>query len=423
MLLSGKKGYIRIMLEKIKSHFENDYLFRNSAYLMSATGVMAAFGVLFWLVASRLYKSDEVGIGTTLISVTSLITSFSLLGLGSALINYLPKSSSKNEKIGTALTSVGLASVLFAFIYVVFINIFSPKLIFIKENIAIAVLFIVFTAFNTLNILTDDVFTASRNTKYVLIRSTVFSVIKFISLFGMVVFGACGIYYSYGVAATIGFILGVFILTTKLKYRLHIGIRKEIVDILAKFSLGNYIGTFIGSLPALSLPILITNNIGVKYSAYFFMDMMMANLLYIIPYAVSQSLFTEGSYNEEKFEIHLKKAITIITLLMIPIIIGTILLGRYVLLIFGREYSDQGVLLLQMLVFSGLFVSVNGIAEAVLKVKHRIRQMIFVKLVGTLIILGVGAFLHSYGLSGIGIGWLVGTMAMSGIYIFYGVFR
>ena len=67
---------------------------------------------------------------------------------------------------------------------------------------------------------------------------------------------------------------------------------------MVKFSLGNYTTELIGGLPNLVLPILITNLIGAKFSAYYYLDMMITGLLYIIPMAASQSLFAEGSYSE-----------------------------------------------------------------------------------------------------------------------------
>jgi len=46
---------------------------------------------------------------------------------------------------------------------------------------------------------------------------------------------------------------------------------------------------------------------GSKYLAYFYIDMMIATFLYIIPTAISQSLFAECSYSEMELKIHLKK--------------------------------------------------------------------------------------------------------------------
>jgi len=63
----------------------NDSLFSNSIYLILSTGVVAVFGA-------------------TLISIMTLISSFSILGLGNGLIRYLPTSERKNKKINTFIS-------------------------------------------------------------------------------------------------------------------------------------------------------------------------------------------------------------------------------------------------------------------------------------------------------------------------------
>jgi O-antigen/teichoic acid export membrane protein len=57
---------------------------------------------------------------------------------------------------------------------------------------------------------------------------------------------------------------------------------------------------------------------GAKFSAYFYMAMMIVGLLYIIPSATSQSLFAEGSYGERELKVHFKKALKIISIIIIP---------------------------------------------------------------------------------------------------------
>jgi O-antigen/teichoic acid export membrane protein len=69
--------------------------------------------------------------------------------------------------------------------------------------------------------------------------------------------------------------------------------------------------------------------------------MMIANLLYIILMATSQSLFAEGSYSGKELKVQLKKVIKIISLILIPTILVTFLFGNYILLTFGKEYSDS----------------------------------------------------------------------------------
>jgi len=102
---------------------------------MLSTGVMSFFGFFFWIINARLFTPDQVGIGTTLISLMTLISSFSLLGLGNSLIKYLPMSARKNEKINTSLILVGLASIIASIIYLIFLKTFSPKLLFVRESV------------------------------------------------------------------------------------------------------------------------------------------------------------------------------------------------------------------------------------------------------------------------------------------------
>jgi len=86
---------VKKTISKLYNYLANDSLYRNSIYLMLNTGVMAVFGFFFWIINTRLYCTEQVGIGTTLISVMKLISSFSLLGLGNSLIKHPPTSDKK----------------------------------------------------------------------------------------------------------------------------------------------------------------------------------------------------------------------------------------------------------------------------------------------------------------------------------------
>jgi len=95
---------VKKIISKFYNYLANDSLYRNSIFLMLSTGVMAVFGFFFWITNARLYSSEQVGIGTTLISIMTLISSFSILGLGNGLIRYLPTSERKNKKINTFIS-------------------------------------------------------------------------------------------------------------------------------------------------------------------------------------------------------------------------------------------------------------------------------------------------------------------------------
>ena len=398
-------------------HLKNDSLYRNSIYLMASTGVMAFFGFFFWMINVRLYPTEQVGIGTTIISVMSLLSSFSLLGLGNSLIKYLPASERKNEKINTSFTLAGITSIFISIIFLVFLKKFSPELLFIKDNIFFIMLFISFIVFSSLNTISDSIFVAYRSTKYVLIKSIILSVSKLIFPVALVALSAYGIFMSLGLALTSAFIFSLIVFIKKFKYILKPTINKDLVKKMAKFSLGNYIAGFAGVLPTLILPIFITNSMGAKFSAYFYTDMMIANLLYIIPMATSQSLFAEGSWGETELKIYLKKAIKIISLILIPAIIVILFFGKYILLAFGKEYSSEGVVLLQLLSISGLFISINYIGNSIFYITHRIKLIILINFIGTFIILSLSVMMSHQNLLGIGIAWAIGQGIVALIYL------
>jgi len=385
---------------------------------MLSTGVMAFFGFFFWMINARLFSPEQVGIATTLISAITLISSFSLLGLGNSLIRYLPTSDRKNEKINTSFTLAGLTSVVFSIIFLVFLKKFSPKLLFIGENIIFSLLFILFIVFSSLNTISENVFIAYRSSKYVLIKNTIFSIAKLILPFALVTLGAYGIFMSLGIALTTAFVFGLIFLILKFNYLFKPIIKMDIIKRMTRFSLGNYIAGFIGGLPQMALPIFITNSIGAKFSAYFYMDMMIANLLYIVPLAVSQSLFAEGSYGETELKIHLKKAIKIISLILIPVILVIIFFGKYILLAFGKEYSSEGESFLQILAITGIFISINCIGNSIFYIKHKIKLIILVNFIGVFVILSLSTLLVQLNLLGIGVGWIIGQGIISILFLF-----
>lgn len=405
-------------VSKFYKSIKGDSLYSNSIFLMLSTAVMAFFGFFFWIINARLYTPDQVGIATTLISVMSLISSFSLLGMGNSLIKYLPISERKNDKINTAFTLVGLTAILVSIIYLVFIKSFSPKLLFVRENLIFSLMFILFIVFSSLNAISENVFISFRSSKYVLIKNTILSVVKLSLPFILITLGAYGIFSSFGIAITIAFVFSLILLFLRFNFKFKTKIDINIIKRMAHFSLGSYMAGFIGTLPTLVLPILITNSLGANYSAYFYMDMMIASLLYIIPISVSQSLFAEGSYSKTELKTNLKKAIKIISLILIPGILTIVFFGKYVLLAFGKEYSNEGIILLQMLSISGIFMAINSLGNSVFYIKHKVKQIILINFIGTATIFGLSMVLTSRHLVGVGIAWIIGQGLISAIYLF-----
>jgi len=164
---------------------------------------------------------------------------------------------------------------------------------------------------------------------------------------------------------------------------------------------------------------MITQIINPETTAYYYIAMMIASLLFVIPQATTQSLFAEGSYNEKEIKIQIKKSIKIISALMISEILITIFFGEYILLLFGQEYLANGLLFLQILAVSGIFISINSIFGTLLRVKKRIKNLAAINIFNAVLVLGLGYSLIDKGLLGIGISWITGCFAVSLIYVLF----
>jgi O-antigen/teichoic acid export membrane protein len=299
-------------------------------------------------------------------------------------------------------------------------DILSPKLLFVRHNILYAILLVLFVVCSALNLISDNVFIAYRSSKYIVIKNIVSSLVKLALPIFLMSLGAYGLFACAGISIVVAFTLSLVFLIAKFNYSIEPIIRKEVVKRMATFGLQNYVAGSIGALPVLILPIMILHRLDANFAAYFYMDMTIATLLYIIPMATSQSLFAEGSYNETEIAHYLAKAIRMNFSILIPAIVITLVFGKYILLGFGERYSSEGSMTLQLLAISGIFLSINNMGSSVFYVRHKVQLIILVNCIGALVIFGLSYLLTRNTLVGVGVAWIIGQGVMSLIYLVYG---
>ena len=397
--------------EKYKKIME-DSLYKNSIYLMISSAVMAGFGFFFWLICARLFSAEDIGLATTIISVMGLIASISVLGLNSGLIRYLPTSKDKSKNVNTCFTIVALIAIIVSCIFLLGLNKFSPRLMFIKQNIILSFAFIFFMVIYSMNSIIESVFMAIRKAKFILVKNTIFSVLKLVIPFVFIalgIAGAFGIFSAYMSAMLIGFVVVFFILVYKFKYKPKFVFYDDVITKIGKYSFVLYLAGFIGGLTTSLMPLIITNMLHPETTAYYYIAMQIVSLIFIISGATTNSLFAEGSYNQKSLKKNVKKSIWIISILLIPAILLTFLFGNFILEAFGEQYSTQGLLFLKVMALSAILVSINNIFGRVFKVKKKIWGIMTRNIIGTVVTLGLSFILiREYELMGIAYAYIIG---------------
>lgn len=397
-------------------------LYKNSLYLMLTTLFGTGSGFFFWIFAARLYSPDEVGLAVAIISAMCLLSMFSRLGFDIGIIRYLPNTNNKNEMINSCLTIISIASIIFSIIFLVGLNFFSPKLLFLREMNFYSALFIIFTLVNSVLVTQNNIFAALRYSKYSFIQ-TLIAISRILLLPILVVYGLFGMYFSYGIGISIASIIGNrFISKIHPIYKLKPRLQKDIMKSIFNFSFKNYIATIFEGAPTYILPLLVVHILGAEKNAYFYIAWTCSSFIKMIPRATALSLFAEGSNNNS-----IKKdtiaSIKFIYTLLVPIIILIFIFGRYILQIFGEDYSENAFDLMKIFALSSIPFTLNMIYVTIKRIQNDINPIIYIYLfIAVSTIFSSYLLLGQLGIMGVGISWIV-VNSITGIFVVKCIFK
>ncbi len=407
--VSRQKG-----LQAIYQQVMTDPLYRNSIFNMASTFILGGLGFIFWIIVARLYKPENVGIATTLISIMTLLSSFTGLGLNSSLNRYLPKSINKNELINSSFVIVTVATLLTSAIFLLGLQTFSPQLLFVRSSPLYIISFIIFIVFCSWNILVESISMAFRAAGNILIKNTTISLLKLVLPFAFIVFGSYGIFASTATALSLGVLVGLLILMFKFKIKPSLTLNTSLIKETLAYSFANYINGFMFNMPSLVLPVIILNTLSASYAAYYYIASMIQNILLIIPLATAQSLLTEGSYNEAGLNKHIKKALITICIILVPATAIVVLFGNLLLQFFGKSYATESFVFLQLYSASTVFTALLLVANAIMNIKHQIKLLVLSNIIASILTLALSYMFISGKLVGIGWGWMLGQ-AIAGL--------
>lgn len=405
------------MIQKALIQFRQDSLFQNSVYLLLSTILAAASGFFFWLVAARLFSPSDVGLATTLIAAMNIIQIFSLVGINNAFIRFLPKSETASRHITTGIIVAGGFAALLATVFLALIPFIAPKLQFVQDNIWLSFGFLALAITASLNFLTDSIFIAYREAKYNFWVGIALAASKVVLPFAVIAFGAYGLFGAAAGALAVALALSLFFMARVLQYRPKAEFDRAYVRQAATYSLGNYVAGALNFVPSAVLPLLIAQFLSSAAAAYFYIAMMIANLLYAIPMTVTQSLFAEGSHNETGLHTHVKKAARLLALGLVPSILLLVISAPFLLALFGKTYADNGALFLQLLAIAAVPIGINYVFTAMYRVKKLVAPLIMVNTFIAIASVGLSFMLLPYGLIGVGIGWILGNSAGSLLFV------
>jgi O-antigen/teichoic acid export membrane protein len=380
---------------------------------MIASVSSALFGFVFWIVVARFYSTEAVGLASATIAGMGFVVSLSRLGLEMGLVRFLQQSGEDAmATINTVLTIGLMASFATAIIFIAGLGLWSPALVFIRENPAYLAAFIVFTSASTLSIFTDHTYIAGRRAHFALARGLIFSFMKLplaIALVGLL--HSFGIFSSWGISLVVALLISMFFFLPRAQpgYHFFFTIRKQVVKDMVRFAFANYVSSFFWGAPAVVFPIMVLNLLGAESNAYFYIAWAIGSVLTTVPNDVSTSLFAEGSYDVAQLQTNIRRSLKMVCVLLVPAAVLVLVFGDKLLLLFGGSYSESATLLLRILALAAIPLSVNTIFLGIKRVQKDLKSIVGLTAFVAVVALGLAFVLvPDMGIKGAGIAWLAG---------------
>lgn len=414
---------------KLRGHFTMP-LFRHAYTLLLGSASISALGLLYWLIAARVYPADVVGLGSAAISVLMFVSGISQLGLTSILVRYLPSASgSATRLVLWSYAATTAVSALAGITVALAIGRIVPDLEFLGSNAWWLAGFTLSTVCWSLFALQDSVLTALRQTLWVTIENTIFAVAKILLLVILAssITSPGALFTSWVLPAVLAVVLvNVFVFTRALP-RHRRESRKDAPQIparrLLRFASGNYAGSGISLAALYVMPVLVASTAGASATAYFYVPWSIFIGLQLVAMNMTTSLTVEVARDEDMLAEYCHRALVQTLRLLVPVSLLLLVAAPYLLRVFGGAYASEGTSLLRVLAVATIPNAVVLVGISVARLRHQGWLVLGGQALMAAVGVGVSyALIPVLGLEGAGLAWLCAQLAAAAAFL-VGPFR
>ncbi len=381
----------------------------NASMLIAMRVFGAATGMVYWAIAARTMPAAALGLASGAIAAATLLAGLAQLGLGYGLVRHLADADDPDGMISQALLLTGGAGLLFGALFLALLPAWSSELMPLRASPAAAVLFLALAVSTALTQLMHWVFMAAGRLVYSLWKIALQSLLAILLLpvLGLLVAG-----YTANVAAyTLSTVLGLWVCFRTLLplarpgYRFSPRRRARLGPSFAGYALVNFAADQFQRAPDALLPLVIIQQLGAEAGAYFFVVWTLGRGMSAWVNSGAEALFVAGA-RQRGGAGHTGEAVRIGLLLAGGLSAGTFLAGRAVLAIYGPDYIEQGVELLNLIALASFPGVLLYTLVSWLRIRGRLRA------VSTIMALSAGlgmlcsALMAEVSLAGVGAGWL-----------------
>lgn len=396
---------------------------RDGLALVLSSGLTSGLGLLFWILAARLYDSATVGVNSTVLSAMTLLGTAAQLNLGNALLRFVPVAGRHTRVLVVGCYAAAVAAATLAgAVFALGASWWAPELHAVFGGSELVAFFTLSTPVWAMFVMQDYVLPALKKATIVPVENLVFSVLKIVFLAGA---AALGMWSGLAVAWVAATAVIVLIISVYLARVLPRSAGAETtppavtVRDVASFVRADYAGTVLLLAAVFGLPLAVLARLGPEAAAVYGIAWQIAYALYLVVNGMGQSLVAHVAADPHKLDAARRSMVHKAMALLVPAVV-VIAAGAYPLLsLFGPRYADEGSLLLVLLVLSAIPNAITWSTVWAARVRRDGRVLFGLPAaITTAVIAGSWFLMPVMGVLGTGVAWLgAQSLAAAGILL------
>jgi O-antigen/teichoic acid export membrane protein len=394
---------------------------RNAYALIVGTGLTSVLGMIFWVLAARLMTTEAVGTGTALTSAMIFLATLSTLGLGNTLVRFMAPAGARARRVIFACYGLcASTAILAALIFIAGQPWWASELSFLRHNVLPAVVFVLATSVWVIFTLEDRVLVGLRRASWVPLTNGLHSVLKIALLPLLTASAGYALFTTFALPALpIVVVVAVFIL----RMPSHTSRAPEPVENLRmshlfRFALTDYFSSLLWLATTDLMTLVVLDHMGPQQSAYYFMSFTIAYSFYLVINNVGSAFVAEAAQFPSRTTMLARNALRHAALLVVPLALVGVVIAPLGLRILGKEYSTNGTTLLRLLLLSAIAQVIIEISISAARLRRDNRMVLTIYGAQALGIFGGTALMIGrWGLTGVGLSWLISQTAIALILI------
>jgi O-antigen/teichoic acid export membrane protein len=408
--------------------------------LVLSSALSSGIGMLFWVLAARLFDPATVGVNATAVSAMTLLSTAAQLNLGNAMLRFVPVAGRGTRALVAGCYAVGVGAAAAAgAVFALGAPLWAPDLVTAFGHAGLIAFFLVSTPIGTMFVMQDYLLPALGRARVVPLENLVFSVLKIVLLVAVAGSGVVvGLAWSW-VAATAVVVVAISVYLLRVLPPARAGgsaqpgtevqrpevrrpeVRRPAVTAreIAHFVRADYAGTVFWLMALFGLQLVVLARLGPEAAATYNMVWQIGYALYLVVNGMGQSLVAHVAAEPQRLDAARDGMVTKALTLIVPVVIVVSPASYLVLSIFGRSYAEDGAELLVLLLVSAVPNVVTAAAVWAARVRRDTRVLFGLPAaISTTVIAGSWVLMPVMGVLGTGVAWLVAqTVAATGVLL------